>query len=349
LRPSGRCRQLRFASSSSRPERLHSCLQGRPHPGPLHQTSSRSVATRRTVFKSGAFTRPAHAPLHERRTFSSGTSPPENPFIRSTSRAVFATLTSVRSTLPRPRRGQASRQVSFFRFATERDLFTLPARRRPVGSGLPPHFVQFQTGPSLNRRGRYAFASHVAAPLRGQACGAVAPQPSRHRRITPSSVPSGVPLCGLPFRESPATPVSPSGLRPFTLSPQSRHGSSFVPQRGVAAHRRSFRADPLPAPRATRQAGVVAFGSSGRHAVAWRSINGKRCFPFRRSPVPGEGSGEKKNSLRIGEASNAWKSGPEIFQRLEKRLRKLPMFGKTAWRPFRSSEKGEEGVPRNRG
>lgn len=34
-----------------------------------------------------------------------------------------------------------------------------------------------------------ASSSHVAAPLRGQACGAVAPQPSRHRRITPSSVP----------------------------------------------------------------------------------------------------------------------------------------------------------------
>lgn len=154
----------------------------------------------------------------------------------------------------------------------------------------------------------------------------------RQHRITPSSVPSGVPLCGLPFRESPASPVSPSGLRPFTLSPQSRHGSSYVPQRGVAAHRRSFRAGP-----------GVAFGSSGRHAVACRSVHGKRSFPFRRSPVPGEGSGEKKNSLRVGEASNAWKSGPEIFQRLEKRRRNLPMFGRTAWRPFRSSEKGRRG------
>ncbi len=183
-----------------------------------------------------------------------------------------------------------------------------------------------------------AGSSHVAAPLRGQACGAVAPQPSRQHRIKSSSVPSGVPLCGLPFRESPASPVSPSGLRPFTLSPQSRHESCFVPQRGVAAHRRSFRAGP-----------GVAFGSSGRHAVAWRSINGKRCFPFRRSPVPGEGSGEKKNSLRIDETSNAWKSGPKIFQRLEKSPCRLPMFGRTACRPFRSSEKGEEGGARNRG
>ena len=72
LRPSDRCRQLRFASSSSRPERLHSTLQGRPHPGPLHQTSSRPVATRRTVFKSGAFTHPTHAPFHERRPFHPG-------------------------------------------------------------------------------------------------------------------------------------------------------------------------------------------------------------------------------------------------------------------------------------
>lgn len=175
-----------------------------------------------------------------------------------------------------------------------------------------------------------ASSSHVAAPLRGQACGAVAPQPSRHRRITPSSVPSGVPLCGLPFRESPASPVSPSGLRPFTLSPQSCHESCFVPQRSFVAHRRSFRASP-----------GVAFGTSGRHAIAWRSINGKRCFPFRRSPVPGEGSVEKKNSLRIGEASNAWKSAPEIFQRLEKSPHCFPVFGRTAWRPFRSSERGE--------
>jgi len=237
-------------------------------------------------------------------------------------KAVFSRcrgITSVRPALPRPHRGQASRQISFFRYAAERDLFTLPARRRPVGSGPPPHFVQFQTGPSLNRRGRYAFASHVAAPLCGQACGAVAPQPSRHRRITPSSVPSGVPLCGLPFRESPAAPVSPSGLRPFTLSPQSRHGSSYVPQRGVAAHRRSFRAGP-----------GVAFGYSGRHAVAWRSVQGKRCFPFRRSPVPGEGSGKKKNSLGISKASMPWNCCCEKFQCLEIRPENLPTSGKIA-------------------
>jgi hypothetical protein len=93
----------------------------------------------------------------------------------------------------------------------------------------------------------------------------------------------------------------------------------------------------------------VGFASIGRHAVAWRSISGKRCFLFRRSPVPGEGSGKKKNSLRIGEASNTWKSGLKIFQRLEKSPHCFPVFGRTAWRPFRSSEKGEEGVPRNRG
>lgn len=50
LRPSGRCRRLRYAPASSHPERLRSYLQGRPDPGPLHQASSRAVlATLRTA------------------------------------------------------------------------------------------------------------------------------------------------------------------------------------------------------------------------------------------------------------------------------------------------------------
>ncbi len=56
---------------------------------------------------------------------------------------------------------------------------TLPARRRPVGSCLPPRFAQFQAGPSLNRRCRYAFARKLArcraASRAGLRCGGSSP------------------------------------------------------------------------------------------------------------------------------------------------------------------------------
>lgn len=187
-------------------------------------------------------------------------------------------------------------------------------------------------------------SSHVAAPLRGRGCGAVAPRPSRHRRITPSSVPSGVPLCGLPFRESPASPVSPSGLRPFTLSPHSRHGSCCVPQRGVAAHRRSFRAGP-----------GVAFGSIGRHAVACRSIMEGAAFLSTAPPFRVRGAAKRKTACwwvrskrfpmsgnPARKSSNVRKIRPDFFQALER----------TACRPFQGLElhaRGEEGGERNRG
>jgi len=122
LRPSGRCRQLRFASSSSRPERLHSYLAGPPDPRPSAPAFKpfRRYAPNRLQVRRIHPSHPRSVP--RKKGFSSGASPPENPFIRSSSRAVFATLTSVRPTLPRPRRGQASRQVCFFRYAPERDL-----------------------------------------------------------------------------------------------------------------------------------------------------------------------------------------------------------------------------------
>jgi len=40
---------------------------------------------------------------------------------------------------------------AFIQPLTTRRLSHVPARRRPVGSGPPPHFVQFQTGPTSNR------------------------------------------------------------------------------------------------------------------------------------------------------------------------------------------------------
>lgn len=122
--PFGPMPPIPLRCASARPERLRFYLQGRPRPGPLRRASSRSVlATLRAARLQARRihpSRPRSAP--RKKAVSSGTSPPETAFLRSASRAVFATLTSVRPTHPRPRRGQASRQVSFFRYAPERDL-----------------------------------------------------------------------------------------------------------------------------------------------------------------------------------------------------------------------------------
>ena len=124
LRPSGRCRRLRYAAR--RPVPNGSALTCRAAHAPALctrlQAGPFSLRCERPDFKPGAFTRPALRSVPRKKGFSSGASPPEYPFLRSTSRAVFATLTCVRPTRPRPRRGQASRLVSFFRYAPERDL-----------------------------------------------------------------------------------------------------------------------------------------------------------------------------------------------------------------------------------
>ena len=186
--------------------------------------------------RAGPSPSPAHSPIPPTlRSTKEGHFHPGQALLKIPSFVPLRERCSLRSLQfgpPSPGRagGRKSANRPVLRKLRTRRLSHIPARRRPVGSGLPPHFVQFQTGPSLNRRNFMrsfvAGSSHVAAPLCGQACGAVAPQPSRQHRIKSSSVPSGVPLCGLPFRESPASPVSPSGLRPFTLSPQKK-GRSY--------------------------------------------------------------------------------------------------------------------------
>ena len=200
-------------------------------------------------------------------------------------------------------------------------------------------------------------SSHVAAPLRGRACGAVAPRPSRHRRITPPSVPSGVPLCGLPFRESP--PLSSFARKRATADKRPSlplafgHSPSLPKAVTEAAACLSAALPHIGA--ASAPAPLSPSAPSVAPAVAGSFDHGKRCFPFHRSPVPGEGSGEKKNSLMVGAVeafSNARKSGPKIFQRSENPSGFFPTLGQTACRPFQGLElhaRGEEGGARNRG
>lgn len=185
LRPSGRCRVLRYAPAAARPERLRSYLQGRPRPGPLRRASSRSVlATLRAARLQARRIHPSRprsaAHIECRRILATTDQAAPSLHVLRFASGVRAYGAHVSSAHP-PQAAPGAQAVPVGRPSTSSGPppGTACARRRPVGSCLPPRFAQFQAGPSLNRRCRYAFARKLArcraASRAGLRCGGSSP------------------------------------------------------------------------------------------------------------------------------------------------------------------------------
>ena len=156
VRPGRLCRPAAITTTSpfSRIRTARSILQGCPSPG-LQAVRSLS---RRNGLKPGAHpSRPRSAARIERRRSRQLKQAvcAVNP-CAALCRRCWWLRSLVSATLPRPRRGQASRQVSLFRFAAERDLSLIllagGLRRSPLRPSLQgePRFARLSLWPPLS-------------------------------------------------------------------------------------------------------------------------------------------------------------------------------------------------------
>lgn len=287
-----------------RHDRLRSYLQGRPSPGPLHRTSSRSVAVApdRLQVRRIHPSRPRSAARIERR------------HSRQLKQAVCAvtpcaplrercSLRSLRFGPPSPGRAGGrprARSPSSASLQKETCHGSCSPEAGRFRSSTALRAVPDRPLPEQKRSLCVRFARCRAPPGPGLRCsGSSALAASSHNAV----------FCSL--RRSPLRPSLQGEPRFARLSlwPSVIHPLSPQPSRKLlrASARRCRTSAQLP----RRPRCRLRLHRSPRCRVSFD--HGTRCFPFRRSPVPGEGSGEKKNSLMVGEVeafSNLRKSGP---------------------------------------